>query len=61
MNRVRLDGRELTYEVRGAGEPVVLVYGALIADAFVLLLPEPALEQWSFTQVAGGQPNAGIR
>jgi pimeloyl-ACP methyl ester carboxylesterase len=43
MNRVRLDGRELEYEVQGAGEPVVLVHGAHIADAFAPLLTEPAL------------------
>ena len=43
MNRVRLDGRELEYEVGGAGEPVVLVHGAHIADAFAPLLTEPAL------------------
>jgi pimeloyl-ACP methyl ester carboxylesterase len=43
MDRVRIDGRELEYEVRGAGEPVVLVHGAHIADAFMPLLAEPAL------------------
>jgi pimeloyl-ACP methyl ester carboxylesterase len=43
MNRVRLDGRELEYEVQGAGEPVVLVHGAHIADAFAPLLTEPPL------------------
>jgi pimeloyl-ACP methyl ester carboxylesterase len=43
MDRARLDGRELEYEVRGAGEPVVLVHGAHIADAFAPLLAEPAL------------------
>ena len=45
MDRVRLDGRELEYEVRGAGEPVVLVHGAHIADAFAPLLAEPALAE----------------
>jgi pimeloyl-ACP methyl ester carboxylesterase len=43
MDRARLDDRELEYEVRGAGEPVVLVHGAHIADAFAPLLAEPAL------------------
>jgi pimeloyl-ACP methyl ester carboxylesterase len=45
MNRARIDGRELAYEVRGAEEPVVLVHGAHIADAFAPLLAEPALTE----------------
>ena len=42
---VDADGTEVEYEVRGAaaGEPVVLIHGALIADAFAPLLAEPAL------------------
>jgi pimeloyl-ACP methyl ester carboxylesterase len=43
MNRARIDGWELEYEVRGAGEPVVLVHGSHIAEAFAPLLAEPAL------------------
>ena len=43
MNRARIDGKVLEYEVRGAGEPVVLVHGSHIADAFAPLLAEPAL------------------
>jgi pimeloyl-ACP methyl ester carboxylesterase len=43
MYRARIDGRELEYEVRGAGEPVMLVHGSHIADAFAPLLAEPAL------------------
>jgi pimeloyl-ACP methyl ester carboxylesterase len=45
MNRAQIDGRELEYEVRGAGEPVVLVHGAHIADAFAPLLAEPVLAE----------------
>ncbi|HEX2277982.1 MAG TPA: alpha/beta hydrolase [Candidatus Tectomicrobia bacterium] len=45
MDRARIDGGELAYEVRGAGEPVVLVHGAHIADAFAPLLAEPALTE----------------
>jgi pimeloyl-ACP methyl ester carboxylesterase len=45
MDRVRIDGRELEYEVRGVGEPVILVHGAHIADAFAPLLAEPALTE----------------
>jgi pimeloyl-ACP methyl ester carboxylesterase len=43
MDRARIDGRELAYEVGGAGEPVVLVHGSHIADAFAPLLAEPLL------------------
>ena len=42
MDRAKVNGVELEYEVRGAGEPV-LVIDMLIADCFVPLLPEPAL------------------
>ena len=42
MDSVTVNGVELEYEVRGAGEPVLLI-DMLIADCFVPLLPEPAL------------------
>ena len=45
MNRAQIDGKVLEYEVRGAGEPVVLVHGAVLADAFAPLLAEPALTE----------------
>src|SRR5262245_10132488 len=43
MNRAQIGGNTFEYEVRGAGEPVVLVHGSHIADAFVPLLAEPVL------------------
>jgi hypothetical protein len=45
MDRARIDGRELEYEVRGAGEPVVLVHGSHIADAFAPMLAAPSLTE----------------
>jgi pimeloyl-ACP methyl ester carboxylesterase len=42
MDRAKVNGVELEYEVRGAGEPVLFI-DMLIADCFVPLLPEPAL------------------
>ena len=42
MDRAEVNGVELEYEVRGAGEPVLLI-DMLIADCFVPLLSEPAL------------------
>jgi pimeloyl-ACP methyl ester carboxylesterase len=42
MDRAKVNGVELEYEVRGTGEPVLLV-DMLLADCFVPLLREPAL------------------
>ena len=42
MDRATVNGVELEYEVRGAGEPVLLI-DMLIADCFVPLLSEPVL------------------
>jgi pimeloyl-ACP methyl ester carboxylesterase len=43
QQRVPVNGTELAYEVRGAGEPVVFIHGGIVADAFAPLLTEPAL------------------
>jgi pimeloyl-ACP methyl ester carboxylesterase len=43
MQRARVDGAELEFEVTGAGEPVLLIHGALIAEAYAPLCLEPAL------------------
>ena len=43
MERAKLDGLELEYETRGSGEPVLLIHGALIAEALAPLMSEPAL------------------
>jgi pimeloyl-ACP methyl ester carboxylesterase len=42
MNHATVNGVELEYEMRGTGEPVLLI-DMLIADCFVPLLTEPAL------------------
>ena len=42
MDSINVNGVALEYEVRGAGEPVLLI-DMLIADCFVPLLAEPAL------------------
>ena len=44
MERVHTNGVELEYEVRGTGNPVVLIHGSHIADALTPLLDEPAVE-----------------
>jgi pimeloyl-ACP methyl ester carboxylesterase len=43
MNRASLDDVELEYEIRGSGEPVVLVHHGAGADWFQPLMEEPAL------------------
>ena len=43
LKRAVLNGIELEYEVRGAGEPVVLVHAGVFADWFKPLLEERAL------------------
>ena len=41
--RSSIDGAVLEYEVVGEGEPVVLIHGAFIAEAYAPLCDEPAL------------------
>jgi pimeloyl-ACP methyl ester carboxylesterase len=43
MHKATIGGVALEYEVRGQGEPVVLIHGSHIADAFAPLLEQPAL------------------
>lgn len=43
MEQATLGGTVVQYEVVGTGEPLVLIHGAFIADAFGPLMTEPAL------------------
>jgi pimeloyl-ACP methyl ester carboxylesterase len=43
MKRATVDGVDLEYEIRGTGDPVVLIHAGLLADWFVPLLEQPAL------------------
>jgi pimeloyl-ACP methyl ester carboxylesterase len=43
LEAASLDGFELEYEMRGAGEPVVLMHAGVCADFFKPLMEEPAL------------------
>ena len=46
MQRARVNGAELEFEVRGSGAiPVVFIHGGIVADAFVPLFGEPALTE----------------
>jgi pimeloyl-ACP methyl ester carboxylesterase len=65
MDRAALEGIELEYEIRGAGELVVLIHPGHFADWFTPLLAEPALTEHyrvlSYHRVgcAGSSPLAG--
>jgi pimeloyl-ACP methyl ester carboxylesterase len=41
--RATIDGLELEYDLRGAGEPVVLMHAGVCADFFTPLVEQPAL------------------
>ena len=43
MQRAAIDGIELEYEVRGRGDPVVLIHAGVCAEFFAPLLEQPAL------------------
>src|SRR5665811_1339982 len=43
MDRLRIDGAEIEYEIAGTGEPVVFIHGAFIADTFRPLMNESGL------------------
>lgn len=45
MEHADIDGVTLEYDVRGYGEPVVLIHGSHIMDAFAPLMEQPALKQ----------------
>lgn len=45
MCRAQTNGTELEYEVHGHGEPVLLIHGSILADAFDRLMEEPILAE----------------
>lgn len=46
MERAPVRGAELEYEIRGRGEPVLLIHGSHIAGAFLPLMNEPSLANY---------------
>ena len=64
IDRAAVDGGQIEYEVRGEGEPVLLIHGAHIADAFAPLMDESALEDYQLIRYrrrgyAGSAPAEG--
>lgn len=43
MERVTLNGADIEYKVQGSGEPLLLIHGSIIADAFFPLLNQPGI------------------
>jgi pimeloyl-ACP methyl ester carboxylesterase len=43
MQRVNLNDVDLEYDVQGSGEPLVLIHGSILADAFFPLLGDPRI------------------
>jgi hypothetical protein len=43
MQQADLNGATLEYAVQGSGEPLLLIHGAILADAFVPLQLEPSI------------------
>ncbi|HLZ71514.1 MAG TPA: alpha/beta hydrolase [Dehalococcoidia bacterium] len=43
MQTTQINGATIEYEVQGTGEPVLLIHGSIIADAYAPLLAEPAI------------------
>ena len=43
MQRVNVNSADIEYEVQGSGEPVVLIHGSILADAFYSLRAEPCI------------------
>ena len=46
MLRASVGDAELAYEIRGRGEPVLLIHGSHVADAFLPLATESALSEY---------------
>jgi len=59
MQRVNLNGVDLEYDVQGSGEPLLLIHGSIVADAFfplLLVVPQAthALQLMNPSAVADG-------
>ena len=45
MQRVQLNGTDVEYDVRGSGEPVVFIHGAILSDGFVPVIEQPGIAE----------------
>ena len=64
MERAPVSGGELEYEIRGDGEPVLLIHGSHFAGSFLSLMDEPSLASYRLIRYyrrgfAGSTEHAG--
>ena len=64
MKRAPVEGGEIEYIVQGSGEPILLIHGAHIADAYMPLMSESALSDYQLIRYrrrgyAGSSPAEG--
>lgn len=45
MDRARVNGVDLEYELTGSGEPVLLIHGSHIGRSYLPLVAQPALRE----------------
>jgi pimeloyl-ACP methyl ester carboxylesterase len=45
MERVQLNGADIEYDVRGSGEPVVFIHGAILSDGFLPVIKQTGIEE----------------
>jgi pimeloyl-ACP methyl ester carboxylesterase len=50
LKTVTIEGYQLEYEVRGVGEPVVLIHGSVLADTYLPILSEPSLSSFKLVR-----------
>ena len=50
LQKANLDGVQLEYEVHGAGEPVILIHGSVVADSYLPMMPEPSLSRYQLVR-----------
>ena len=50
LRKVTIEDYQLEYEVHGAGEPVVLIHGSVVADTYLPMLPEPSLSSFKLVR-----------
>ena len=60
MERVQLNGADIEHDVRGSGEPVVFIHGAVLSDGFVPVIEQTGIaENFQIVHYRRRGPHAG--